>query len=137
MVHSWQKCFGLVIVARHFLLSQEIFAAERQNMYTSLKSPNIWQHTSIFNSMAVLGIFVQKIFETNFNFRYKQVRNLKKRWRLILTLQKCLYFFGFFTSWYLKLEFASNTFWTKVTKSSHCVKKKSVLMILLGSHKQF
>ena len=30
-----------------------------------------------------------------------------------------LYFFWFFTRWYLKLRFFSNTFWTKIPKSSH------------------
>ena len=36
---------------------------------------------------------------------------------LKLTLHRCLYFFGFFTRWNLKLRSVSNTFWTKIPKA--------------------
>ena len=40
---------------------------------------------------------------------------------LKLTKKSVFGFFWFFTHWYLKLRFVSNTFWTKIPKSSHCV----------------
>ena len=49
---------------------------------------------------------------------------------LKLTEQKCLYFFRFFTRWYLKLRFVSNTFWTEIPKSSHCDPMKKVLRVI-------
>ena len=73
----------------------------------------------------LLGIFVQQIFETNLNFRYQRVSNQKKINALLLyqllklTSEKCLYFFRSFTHLQVKSRFPSNTFWTKIHKSSH------------------
>ena len=39
----------------------------------------------------------------------------------MLIPQQHLYFFSSRTCWYLKLIFVSNTFWTKILKSSHSV----------------
>ena len=50
----------------------------------------------------------------------EKVKGLLLYQLLKLTKQKCLHFFRFFNCWYLKLTFVSNTFWTKIPKSSHC-----------------
>ena len=58
----------------------------------------------------LLEIFVQKLFETNHNFRYKQVKKSEKKGTLIISILKRLstgtvnasIFFGFLTLWGLK-----------------------------------
>ena len=53
----------------------------------------------------LFGIFVQKVFEMNLNFRHQRVRNQKKNKGMINQL----------------LKFVSNTFWTKILQNSHIV----------------
>ena len=73
----------------------------------------------------LLGIFDPKVFETNLNFRYQRVKNLKKYGHFCYANFKsymcgCFIFFRFSTYLYLKLRFVSNNFWTKNPKTSHC-----------------
>ena len=64
------------------------------------RAPSLW---------LLLGIFVQKIFETNLNFRYLPVKNQKiwrqSRYANLKSWSNCLYFFWYFTVLYLKLRF--------------------------------
>ena len=71
-----------------------------------------------------LGFFFKKVFETNLNFMYQQVRNKKNKGSSVYQLLKMIHltrvpFFGVFTRWYLKLRFVTNTFWTKNSKASN------------------
>ena len=82
-----------------------------------------------------LGIFVQKIFETNPNFRYQVCETPKKLKAQVLiqllklTKQTCLYSTKLCTLWYLKLRFVSNTFWTKIPKCSQLLLAASLTIV--------
>ena len=75
----------------------------------------------------LLDIFVHKVFEVNFNIRYQGVKHLKKnKGTFSLSTFKTditklpLFLKIFFPFWSLKLIIVLNTFWTKISKSSHC-----------------
>ena len=68
----------------------------------------------------LLGLFAQKVFETNLNFRYQRVENLNFCYvnfksHIYVWL---LYFFRFLCLFVPKI--VSNDFWTKIPKTSHC-----------------
>ena len=82
--------------------------------------------------MAALGNFCRNSICYKFQFQVPTSRKSEKiqpqsSQLLKLKQQKCLYFFGFLTLWYLKLRFVSNTFRTKISKSSHCDNTKITL----------
>ena len=86
---------------------------------------------SILSSTASLWllfrIFVQKVFETNVNFKYHGVQNQKKLTLfscqfLKLALQEYLFFFLIFYLLTPKIEiYCLKYFLTKISKSSHSV----------------
>ena len=59
----------------------------------------------------LLGFFVHKVLEINFNFSCQKVRNQKKNkgteYSTFKTKEKRLYFFWFFTCWYSELKCVS------------------------------
>ena len=67
----------------------------------------------------LFGTIVQKVFESNFRFRYQRVRNQKKKGTIIISSFKIdiMKVSLFLQIWYCLVP---NTFWTNIPKCSHC-----------------
>ena len=55
-----------------------------------------------------------------FSKRYLRQIRKKEKHCCYDNFESWFFFFIFSTRWYLKLWFVSNTFWTKISKTSHC-----------------
>ena len=124
-------------------------ANSRNTFKTTISNWNGMQHDINFYLILHTGYFLELLnknyLRKNPNCRYQQVKNMKIKGTIVISILKVNetivpIFFLIFSGCYLKLKFALNTFWIKISKISNCVRwshylwnqMKCVFLPLLG-----
>ena len=93
---------------------------------------------SPFSQWQLIGNFCPKSIPEKSQFQVSETKKISNNKAIIVSptfkidITNCLYFFRFFTRWYLKFRFISNTFRTKISKSSHCALLPLALLAVLA-----